>query len=73
MSVVIETGSFAVPASSLWGLVSDFGGLDKIMDGIGFSLTIKDPTSTDSNSWDKKAGWRPSASVGGSPGEDDSG
>ncbi len=34
MSVVIETGSFAVPASSLWKLVSDFGGLDKIMDGI---------------------------------------
>jgi hypothetical protein len=34
MSVVIETGSFAVPAFRLWELVSDFGGLDKIMDGI---------------------------------------
>jgi hypothetical protein len=43
----------------------------EITDGIGFSLTIKDPTSGDLNSWDEKAGWRPSASIGGSPGEDD--
>jgi hypothetical protein len=34
MSVVVETGSFAVPASRLWALVSDFGALDEIMDGI---------------------------------------
>ena len=34
MSVVIETASFAVPASSLWALVSDFGAIDKIMEGI---------------------------------------
>jgi len=45
----------------------------EITNGIGFSLTIKDPTDTDPNSWDEKAGWRPSASIGGSPGEDDSG
>jgi hypothetical protein len=34
MSVVVETASFAVPASSLWPLVSNFGAIDKIMDGI---------------------------------------
>ena len=34
MSVVIETGSFAVPASRLWELVSNFGAIDEIMDGI---------------------------------------
>ena len=34
MSVVVETASFAVPASRLWALVSDFGALDEIMEGI---------------------------------------
>ena len=34
MAVVIETGSFAVPAEKLWELVSDFGGVAKYMDGI---------------------------------------
>ena len=34
MSIVVETGSFAVPASRLWELVSNFGALDEIMDGI---------------------------------------
>lgn len=34
MSEVIETGSFAVPADRLWALVSDFGGLAEIMEGI---------------------------------------
>lgn len=34
MSVVIETASFAVPASRLWELVKEFGAIDKIMDGI---------------------------------------
>jgi len=44
-----------------------------ITDSLGFSLTIKDPASTDPNDWDTKGGWRPSAAVGGSPGWDDSG
>lgn len=44
-----------------------------ITDGQGFSLTIKNPDSTDPNLWDDKAGWRPSAVVGGSPGQSDSG
>ena len=43
----------------------------EITDGEGFSLTIKDPTSGDPTSWDEKSGWRPSAAIGGSPGEDD--
>jgi hypothetical protein len=43
----------------------------EITDGEGFSLTIKDPTSGDPTSWDEKSGWRPSAVIGGSPGEDD--
>ena len=34
MSEVTETGSFAVPAARLWEFVADFGGIDKIMDGI---------------------------------------
>jgi hypothetical protein len=44
-----------------------------ITDGDGFSLTFKDPAATDPNLWDEKAGWRPSAAVGGSPGYDDTG
>jgi hypothetical protein len=44
-----------------------------ITDGMGFSLTIKDPTITDPNEWDSKSSWRPSASIGGSPGWDDTG
>ena len=34
MSIVVETASFAVPASRLWALVSDFGAIDEVMDGI---------------------------------------
>lgn len=45
----------------------------EITDGEGFSLTIIDPTAGDPNLWDSKAGWRPSAAPGGSPGSDDSG
>ncbi|MCX5636840.1 MAG: lamin tail domain-containing protein, partial [Planctomycetota bacterium] len=44
-----------------------------ITDGGGFSLTIRDPNSSDLNNWDSKSGWRTSAYIGGSPGEDDSG
>ena len=44
-----------------------------ITDGGGFSLTIKDASATDPNLWDRKAGWRPSAAVDGSPGVDDTG
>jgi len=42
-------------------------------DGLGFSLTIRDPNSTDLNDWDSRSGWRTSAWAGGSPGWDDSG
>ena len=34
MTEVVESGSFAVPAAKLWELVSDFGAIDQIMDGI---------------------------------------
>ncbi|MBN1123676.1 MAG: lamin tail domain-containing protein, partial [Sedimentisphaerales bacterium] len=44
-----------------------------ITDGMGFSLTVRDPYRTDLLAWDSKSGWRPSAMVGGSPGYDDSG
>ena len=44
-----------------------------ITDGMGFSLTIKDPNSADPNEWDSKSGWRTSVYVNGSPGWDDSG
>jgi hypothetical protein len=39
-----------------------------ITDGLGFSLTVKDPASTDPNSYSDKSIWRPSAAPGGSPG-----
>jgi len=41
-----------------------------ITDGDGFSLTIIDPTNSDSNSWGEKDSWRASDYVGGSPGDD---
>jgi hypothetical protein len=44
-----------------------------ITDGMGFSLTIEDPTAADPNQWDDKSLWRPSAEAGGSPGRDDTG
>jgi len=42
-------------------------------DGGGFSLTLIDSTNTDPNNWAEKEFWRPSAMVGGSPGENDEG
>ena len=44
-----------------------------ITDGLGFSLTVRDEMQADLDLWDRKAGWRPSAAAGGSPGWDDSG
>ncbi|MGD8501891.1 MAG: lamin tail domain-containing protein, partial [Phycisphaerales bacterium] len=44
-----------------------------ITDGLGFSLTVKDPDNTELNSWGQKKYWRPSANIGGSPGWDDTG
>jgi len=43
----------------------------KTTDGEGFSLTVTDPHGTDSNDWSDKAAWRPSLSLGGSPGWDE--
>ena len=57
------------------GIIHDFeyeNGWYDITDGLGFSLSAKDPTSTDPDDWDSKSGWRPSAGVDGSPGWDDS-
>lgn len=33
-SEVTRTGSFAAGPTALWGVVSDFGGLDKVVDGM---------------------------------------
>ncbi len=44
-----------------------------VTDGMGFSLTVKDPASGDPNALEEKSAWRPSAHEGGSPGFDDSG
>ncbi|MFC1603492.1 lamin tail domain-containing protein [Planctomycetota bacterium] len=44
-----------------------------ITDGMDFSLTVKDPTSTDLDQWNSKSNWRSSAETGGSPGWDDTG
>jgi len=57
-------------------VIHDFAYSDawyEITDGPGFSLTIKDEADPDLGAWDRKAGWRPSARIGGSPGWDDSG
>jgi hypothetical protein len=43
-----------------------------ITDGDGYSLTIINPAA-DTNDWDEKDSWRPSAYINGSPGWDDSG
>ncbi len=40
-------------------------------DGGGFSLTVRDPRATDPKSLDDEEAWRPSTSIGGSPGCDD--
>lgn len=37
-------------------------------DGMGFSLTVKDPANTQTDNWGDKSIWRPSVSIGGSPG-----
>jgi hypothetical protein len=44
-----------------------------ITDGLGFSLTIRDPKTADPNAYDDEDLWRPSAKAGGSPGADDTG
>ena len=46
---------------------------DHLTDGGGFSLTVRDPATTDADSLDDKSAWRPSAEMDGSPGADDSG
>jgi hypothetical protein len=43
-----------------------------VTDGRGFSLTLKDPRTTDPNSLGDKNVWRPSTRAGGSPGSSDS-
>jgi len=46
-------------------------GWRSITDGDGFSLTVIDPISTETISWNEKDFWRASAYLGGSPGTDD--
>jgi hypothetical protein len=57
------------------GLIEQFQYADAwhpITDGRGFSLTAVDPAA-DPNILSTRAGWRPSAAIGGSPGWDDAG
>ena len=44
-----------------------------LTDGVGFSLTIIDPTHFDLSTWNIKKTWRPSVYLDGSPGQDDNG
>jgi len=37
-------------------------------DGLGYSLVVVDPENPDVGAWSKKAGWRASAAINGSPG-----
>lgn len=41
----------------------------ELTDGLGYSLTIVDPASTDPTMWDIKSGWRSSLYTGGTPGQ----
>ncbi len=45
----------------------------KSTDGLGFSLTVRDPHMVDPNSLDEEEAWRPSTTIDGSPGRDDRG
>jgi hypothetical protein len=45
----------------------------KSTDGQGFSLTVKAPKTSDASSLNDKNAWRPSTSIGGSPGVSDPG
>ena len=61
-------------ADALDRTIHDFSYHDSwydITDGDGFSLVCKDPAAADPNLWALKTDWRPSAVVGGSPGEED--
>jgi hypothetical protein len=40
-------------------------------DGMGYSLTVNDPVNTQADNWGDKSAWRPSVSIGGSPGYDE--
>jgi hypothetical protein len=57
------------------GTILDFNyndGWRNITDGDGYSLTIVNPSDSDTNDWGKKDSWRASAYINGSPGWDDS-
>jgi len=41
----------------------------ELTDGMGFSLTMVEPASTEPNDWDSKLGWRSSLYAGGTPGQ----
>ena len=41
----------------------------ELTDGLGYSLTMVDPCSTDPNDWDTKFGWRSSLYENGTPGQ----
>jgi len=67
-------GEIITLTDSIGQIVNSFEYKDSwfdITDGDGFSLTLIDPCNTDPNNWTKKEFWRPSAVVGGSPGEND--
>jgi len=58
------------------GTILDFkyrDGWYSATDGDGFSLTMINPGHPDTDTWDLKDYWRPSALFGGSPGYDDTG
>ena len=62
-------------ADAIGRTILDFSyedGWHSITDGIGFSLTIIDPTNFDLSSWNVEEAWRASTYLDGSPGHDDS-
>jgi hypothetical protein len=67
-------GERIVLSDALGQAIADFRYEDDwydLTDGLGFSLTVKDPARVDSNALSDKDSWRISTDAGGSPGFDD--
>ena len=69
-------GSRMTLQDALGGVIEQFEYADAwypITAGKGFSLTVSNPSAADPNALSDQGRWRPSESIGGSPGWDDSG
>lgn len=71
-----NAGERVVLVDALGQAIHDFryqDGWYDLTDGLGYSLTLRDPLQADLQVWSDKSSWRPSVAVNGSPGWDDAG